>query len=64
MPRPQLFAAAGAGMFVSELSSLFWAPCSGMAGHAPAPGRGPFQQGDLFLLLFVGVCTATLAAGR
>jgi len=63
MPRPQLFAAAGAGMFVFGIVLALLGTLFGMPAMRLRLGVDLSQQGDLFLLLFVGVCTATLAAG-
>lgn len=63
MHRRHLFAAACAGMFVFGIVLALLGTLFGMPAMRLRLGVDLSQQGDLFLLLFVGVCSATLAVG-
>jgi MFS transporter, FHS family, glucose/mannose:H+ symporter len=61
--RARLFAAACAGMFIFGLVLALLGTLFGLPAMRERLGVDLAQQGDLFLLLFAGVCFATVAVG-
>ena len=61
--RARLFAAACAGMFIFGLVLALLGTLFGLPLMRQRLGVDLAQQGDLFLLLFAGVCLATVAVG-
>jgi MFS transporter, FHS family, glucose/mannose:H+ symporter len=61
--RAWLFAAACAGMFVFGVVLALLGTLFGLPAMRDRLGVNLAQQGDLFLLLFAGVCCATVAVG-
>lgn len=61
--RVRLFAAACAGMFIFGLVLALLGTLFGLPAMRERLGVDLAQQGDLFLLLFAGVCFATVAVG-
>ena len=61
--RTRLFAAACAGMFIFGVVLALLGTLFGLPAMRARLGVNLAQQGDLFLLLFAGVCFATVAVG-
>src|SRR5438874_1056284 len=61
--RVWLFAGACAGMFIFGLVLALLGTLFGLPAMRVRLGVNLAQQGDLFLLLYVGVCVATVAVG-
>jgi fucose permease len=61
--RAWLFAAACAGMFIFGVVLALLGTLFGLPAMRDRLGVNLAQQGDLFLLLFAGVCFATVAVG-
>jgi len=61
--RTRLFAAACAGMFIFGVVLALLGTVFGLPAMRERLGVNLAQQGDLFLLLFAGVCFATVAVG-
>lgn len=61
--RTWLFAAACAGMFIFGVVLALLGTLFGLPAMRERLGVNLAQQGDLFLLLFAGVCFATVAVG-
>jgi MFS transporter, FHS family, glucose/mannose:H+ symporter len=61
--RTRLFAAACAGMFIFGVVLALLGTLFGLPAMRERLGVNLAQQGDLFLLLFAGVCFATVAVG-
>ncbi len=61
--RAWLFAAACAGMFIFGVVLALLGTLFGLPTMRDRLGVNLAQQGDLFLLLFAGVCVATVAVG-
>ncbi len=61
--RARLFAAACAGMFIFGVVLALLGTLFGLPAMRERLGVNLAQQGDLFLLLFAGVCFATVAVG-
>ena len=61
--RARLFAAACAGMFIFGVVLALLGTLFGLPAMRDRLGVNLAQQGDLFLLLFAGVCFATVAVG-
>ncbi|HKT68860.1 MAG TPA: MFS transporter [Terriglobales bacterium] len=61
--RTSLFAAACAGMFIFGVVLALLGTLFGLPAMRERLGVNLAQQGDLFLLLFAGVCFATVAVG-
>ena len=61
--RTRLFAAACAGMFIFGVVLALLGTLFGLPAMRDRLGLNLAQQGDLFLLLFAGVCFATVAVG-
>lgn len=61
--RTSLFAAACAGMFIFGVVLALLGTLFGLPAMRDRLGVNLAQQGDLFLLLFAGVCFATVAVG-
>src|SRR5690242_15931299 len=61
--RTRLFAAACAGMFIFGVVLALLGTLFGLPAMRDRLGVNLAQQGDLFLLLFAGVCFATVAVG-